>query len=230
MKCRTVAKELPAYLVNELSERARSRVETHLKHCPLCTAELRALERTDQLLGTLDETEPRRDLVGHVIRHIEREQETVPAFKRFLTSLRERQPQLQHAAAYILLTAALVLMAYNYQARRRPAATHTASGLTGPGSSTAEVSSPDMDGARLVRPFVVIRRWVAQPIQSVSTSQAEPRAFSHPLTDEWVAEINRGFERARTDTTDEPGNWLPGAEGGIRSVGTPDAAVEPTNE
>ncbi len=219
MKCRTVAKELPAYLANELSERARSRVEKHLKHCALCTAELRALERTDQLLGTLDQVEPRRDLVGHVMRHIEREQETIPAFKRFLTSLRERQPQLQHAAAYILLAGALVLMAYNYQARRRSAAMHTAPGLTGPDGKTAEVSSPDVGGSRL-----------AKPIRAVSTSQPEQKASRYRLTTELLDDINRGFEQARRRATDDEGSRLPEAEGVIRPVGTPDAPGTPASE
>jgi hypothetical protein len=119
MKCRKVAQELPAYLANELSERARSRVERHLKHCAVCTDELRALERTDQLLGTLGEIEPRRDLVGLVMQRIEREQESIPAFKRFLIALNERRPRLQYAAANILLVLALGIMVYNYQARHR---------------------------------------------------------------------------------------------------------------
>jgi hypothetical protein len=114
-----VVKELTAYLAGELPERARSRVEAHLKHCALCTAELRALEQTDHLLDALEEIEPRRDLVGAVVQHIEREQATTPAFKRFLTSLRERQWQLQHAAAVVLLVAALGLTVYRHYSPRR---------------------------------------------------------------------------------------------------------------
>jgi hypothetical protein len=121
MTCRKVVKELTAYLAGELPERARSRVEAHLKHCALCAAELRALEQTDRLLDTLEEIEPRRDLVGAVVQHIEREQVTTPAFKRFLTSLRERQWQLQHAAAVVLLVAALGLIVYRSYSPR-PAA------------------------------------------------------------------------------------------------------------
>lgn len=231
MKCRTVAKELPAYLANELSDRARARVERHLKHCAMCTAELRALERTDQLLGTLDHVEPRRDMVAHVMRHIEREQETVPAFKRFLTSLRERQPQLQHAAAYILLAGALVLMAYNYQARRQPPATHTASGLTGPDGKTAEVASPDTEGAPKDKPFVTIR--VPRRIQFPSMGRRDPRPVV--LTEDQIAEINREFERARAGTSDDAGDddtggRIPEIGADVRSVGTQRAPVQPRTE
>jgi hypothetical protein len=119
MRCRKVAKELPAYLANEVSERARSRIEAHLKHCALCAAEVRALEQTDRLLDTCGEVEPRRDLVGVVMQRIEHEQETIPAFKRFLISLNERRPKLQYAAANILLIVALGFMVYNYHVRRR---------------------------------------------------------------------------------------------------------------
>ena len=232
MKCRTVAKEIPAYLANELSERARSRVETHLKHCAVCTAELRALRRTDQLLGTLDEVEPRRDLVGHVMRHIEHEQETIPAFKRFLTSLRERQPQLQHAAAYILLMAALVLMAYNYQARRHSAPTHTASGVAQPSSSPSEVSLPDTEGARLAKPFLIIRRWwvTPKPVQPPPTGEPEADEYRHRLTDERLEGINDDFEDIRNGETEDHDNPLPRIEGGIRPVGTSEAPVKPANE
>jgi hypothetical protein len=119
MKCRKVARELPAYLANELPEQTRTRVERHLKHCALCSDEARALERTDQLLGTLGEVEPRRDLVGLVMQHIEREQESIPAFKRLLIALNERRPRLQYVAANILLVIALGIMVYNYRVRHR---------------------------------------------------------------------------------------------------------------
>jgi hypothetical protein len=231
MKCRTVAKELPAYLANELSEQARSRIERHLKHCALCTAELRALERTDRLLGTLDQVEPRRDLVRHVMRHIEREQETIPAFKRFLTSLRERQPQLQRAAAYILLAAGLALMAYNYQARQRPASTSTASTVTPQGSETTEVASPDVDDMRLAKPFVIIRRWIARPLKAVSTNnKTEQEEHRRPLTKELVDELNSGFAETRRDATDDGGICPPEGERVFRPVGTSGTLEQPENE
>lgn len=84
----------------------------------LCTAELRALKRTDQLLDTLGEVEPRRDLVGLVMRRIEREQETLPVFKRFLISLRERRPQVLYAAANVLAVFLLAFGLYQYQQNR----------------------------------------------------------------------------------------------------------------
>ena len=62
------------------------------------------------------------------MQRIEREQETIPAFKRFLIALNERRPKLQYAAANILLVLALALMAYNYQARRRAKAADDRSG------------------------------------------------------------------------------------------------------
>lgn len=128
----------------------------------LCTAELQALKRTDQLLDTLGEVEPRRDLVGLVMRRIEREQETRPVFKRFLISLRERRPQLQTAAVGILAVALLAFGLFHYQPRR-PSVTQR-SRIVGPQHRRSESASSDVEVGgwpafgSWIRKIIVLRR------------------------------------------------------------------------
>jgi len=218
MKCRKVAKELPAYIANELSERARSRVEKHLKHCVLCTAELGALKRTDQLLDTLGDVEPRRDLVGLVMRHIEREQETIPAFKRFLISLRERRPQLQYAAANILIVVLLALGIYRYQAwRARPSQ-----------RSLANVSGvpvvADRGNAQWRGPFGRIGKLVIVSKSPAPRAVAENADIKIPLSEGDVQWLNSDLELARTDTrASEPRDGAPSLLPSLRAVEAPGA-------
>jgi len=51
MKCRTVQRRLGAYLDGELAARARADVETHLRACQACAAELEREEALRRLLG-----------------------------------------------------------------------------------------------------------------------------------------------------------------------------------
>ena len=199
MKCRKVAQELPAYLANELPEGTRDRVERHLKHCVPCRSELRALKRTDQLLDTLGEIEPRRDLVGLVMRRIEREQETLPVFKRFLISVRERRSQVVYAAANVLAVLLLAFGLYQYQVRR--AARNEARFIRGPGAPRRPVPA---EVATVERPAV-----------------REPRVV--PLNDGLVNKLNRDMAAAREalgkhralDGTDSPLILSPGDDGSL---------------
>ena len=190
MKCRKIAKELPAYIANELSERARSRVEKHLKHCVPCTTELRALKRTDELLDTLGDVEPRRDLVGLVVRQIEREQETIPVFKRFLLTLRQRRPQLQYAAVNVLILVLLTLGIYRYQTwRSRQAQPHKAAAL-------AESGAPPVADLEATRPGVAPSK--RKRFLLVYRAPA-PDDYRIPLSETDIEALNSELELAGTD-------------------------------
>ena len=180
----------------------------HLKHCALCTAELGALKRTDQLLATLPSIEPRRDLVGLVMQHIERERDTTPAFKRFLTSLRARQAQLRYAAANVLLVVVLALTIIRLENRRR---------AYQPAESRADVTSPSRDeptGNLATDTGKGTRRWfvVFDPRRYLAEKRPTP---TYSLTDEWIEALNEEFAKARNtgnDSLEAPG----------RNVGTDD--------
>jgi hypothetical protein len=208
MTCRKIVKQLPAYLANELPDRARSRIEAHLKHCTLCTAELGALKRTDQLLGTLPEIEPRRDLVGLVMQHIERERDTVPAFKRFLLSLRARQAQLRYAAANVLLVVLLAFTIIHFEGSRRAAqVAESRSSLTNPGGDArvaTTLSETRKPAWRFLRPDE-FRAFLAR-------NRPVP---VYRLTNEQIEALNREFAKARStgDNNLETPGWDPGAEG-----------------
>jgi hypothetical protein len=165
----------------------------------LCTAELQALKRTDQLLDTLGEVEPRRDLVGLVMRRIEHEQETLPVFKRFLISLRERRPKVLYAAVNVLAVFLLAFGLYQYQASRVA-----------------------RNEARLFQGRDHKRK--AAPANVVRAERPAPRdAQVLPLSESLVAGINREMAAAREalgkhralDETDSPLILSPGADGSL---------------
>lgn len=165
-----------------------------------CTAELRALKRTDQLLDTLGEIEPRRDLVGLVMRRIEREQETLPVFKRFLLSVRERRSQVVYAAANVLAVLLLAFGLYQYQVRR--AARKEARFFRAPDATRGPVPA---EVARIER-----------------RAAREPQVV--PLNEGLVNKLNRDLAAAREalgkrrrvlDGTDSPLILSPGADGSL---------------
>jgi len=218
MKCRKVAKELPAYIANELSERARSRIEKHLKHCVPCRAELGALKRTDQLLDTLADVEPRRDLVGLVMRQIEREQETIPAFKRFLLILRERRPQLQYAAVNVLLVVLLAFGIYHYQGwRARQAQRHQAALLGGSGTPTVTgVNGVSRPGTLWMPKRFLLFRW-----KPATPAIAQEDDIRIPLSETGIEQLNSELELAKMGQA--------ASESGDHGLSPPSSEVTPVS-
>jgi hypothetical protein len=206
-------------LADELPEWARGRVEKHLKHCVLCTGELRALKRTDQLLDTLGEVEPRRDLVGLVMRRIEREQEAIPAFKRFLISLRERRPQLQYAAVNVLIVLLLALGLHRYYELRRSAANRTAVQpmAAGPAPTVLTERGP-------TRPFAPVTqlrkqlRLVVLRLRPAPETPAGGEEFTFRLDKNGVESLNRELEDARANADSPQPVDRPFPVAGIRPV------------
>jgi hypothetical protein len=58
MDCRKIKKLIPIYLDHELSSDDHRLVAEHLRTCPDCLAEARAMEKTWEVLGELDEIKP----------------------------------------------------------------------------------------------------------------------------------------------------------------------------
>lgn len=53
MKCQKVKKQLILFVGDDLSERKKKSVESHLKHCPICLAELEELNKSQKNVQTI---------------------------------------------------------------------------------------------------------------------------------------------------------------------------------
>ncbi|MEJ2071113.1 MAG: zf-HC2 domain-containing protein [Syntrophobacterales bacterium] len=72
MKCTEVQEHLSAWLDGEVPEELRPRLADHLAACPVCQAELAALERLDASLAELEAPPASRDLAAGVLRRLPR--------------------------------------------------------------------------------------------------------------------------------------------------------------
>lgn len=131
------------------------------------------------------------------MQHIQREQANISPFKRFLVSLRERQPQLQHAAAVLLLVAALGLMMYRASTRRVA--------IIMPKPPTPELAgmyNPVSPGA---------------PDEIAKVDNPDEWTMVVPLGESELAQLNAGMHRAEAGE-DEPA-LEPTPDSNIRKVG-----------
>lgn len=71
MKCTEVQEHLSAWLDGEVPEALRPRLADHLAACPVCQAELAALERLDTALAELEAPVP-QGLAAGVLRRLPR--------------------------------------------------------------------------------------------------------------------------------------------------------------
>jgi anti-sigma factor RsiW len=69
MKCHEVQEHLSAWLDGEAPEELKSRLADHLALCPVCQAELVALERLEAAMAELEAPAP-RGLAGSVLRRL----------------------------------------------------------------------------------------------------------------------------------------------------------------
>ena len=218
MKCRKVAQELPAYLANELGGDKHGRVERHLKHCPLCASELRALEKTGQLLDTLGDIEPRRDLVGLVMSRIERERDAEPALSNLIMSLRSRWAnigwaQVRYAATNVLILLLLAFGLHRYSQVRRPPAETT------PNVAISTVHPDGTRPAETARPnwfnrVITFRPRLIRVTHVPPTSVAPPKDgdFRIPLNESDFERLDRDLKDAESgggprDPADIPETW-----------------------
>ena len=70
MECRTVREELVAFLDNEVSATLKTQIEAHLKECPDCVREMRALQASWQMLDRNLPPEPGADFTASVMSRV----------------------------------------------------------------------------------------------------------------------------------------------------------------
>ena len=92
MDCQTVKQELVAFLDNEVSATLKAQIEAHLKGCPDCAQEMRALQASWQMLDRNLPPAPGPDFTSSVMNRIRQTPQSGDALKpnwveKFLPSL-----------------------------------------------------------------------------------------------------------------------------------------------
>lgn len=126
MDCQTVKQELVAFLDNEVSATLKGQIEGHLKGCPDCALEMRALQASWQMLDRNLPPAPGPDFTASVmsrIRQTPRSDDDLPPnwLEKFLPSLL--------AIAFVLVT---FLMGFLVWDHLRPATKAPAAQLPAP--------------------------------------------------------------------------------------------------
>lgn len=109
MECRRTDELLSAYLDGDLPERERAGFAEHLRQCPRCTGEEKALKETLSLLRNLPPVQAPSGLLEGVRRRIAQEKEEVPLWRKLLLPAHFGIPL--GAAAVVLI----FLLAYGIQ-------------------------------------------------------------------------------------------------------------------
>ena len=118
MDCRKIKELIPIYLDQELSSDDHRLVETHLHTCPACMAEARALEKSWEVLGELDEIEPDPQYMARFWRSLDAQ---MPWYEKLLRDvqtafLQRRWVPVLAGAVVIVLVGGLV----RYQLFQKP--------------------------------------------------------------------------------------------------------------
>ncbi len=110
MDCRTIRKDLHAYLDGEIAAGERAAIEGHLASCPACREALGELKQTLNLLDNLDEVEPPAWLTQKVMARVRAEStEREGFFRRFLGWIPLHLPATAVATLVIAVTAAVLI-------------------------------------------------------------------------------------------------------------------------
>jgi hypothetical protein len=109
MECTRTENLLSAYLDGDLPEREREGFSKHLRQCPRCAGEEKALKETLSLLRNLPAEKAPPGLLDGVRRRIGQEKETVPLWKKLFLPAHIKIPL--EAAAVVLI----FLLAYGIQ-------------------------------------------------------------------------------------------------------------------
>lgn len=109
MECTRTENLLSAYLDGDLPEREREGFSEHLRQCPRCAGEEKALKETLSLLRNLPAEKAPPGLLEGVRRRIGQEKETVPLWKKLFLPAQIKIP-LQAAAVVLIF-----LLAYGIQ-------------------------------------------------------------------------------------------------------------------
>ncbi len=105
MECTRTDDLLSAYLDGDLPEREGEGFAEHLRHCPRCAGEEKALKETLSLLRNLPSEKAPSGLFEGVRRRIAQETETVPLWKKLFLPLHIKIPLEAAAVALIFLLA-----------------------------------------------------------------------------------------------------------------------------
>lgn len=70
--CNSIVEQLPAYIAGELGAEERGEVERHLAHCVSCTSELKAFQRTWDLLDQWEDVVPSQELRNSVLAQVQK--------------------------------------------------------------------------------------------------------------------------------------------------------------
>jgi anti-sigma factor RsiW len=105
MECTRTENLLSAYLDGDLPEREREGFAEHLRQCPLCAGEEKALKQTLSLLRNLPAEKAPPELLQRVRHRIGQEKETVPLWKKLFLPLHIKIPLEAAAVALIFLLA-----------------------------------------------------------------------------------------------------------------------------
>ena len=107
MDCHEIKKLIPLFLDHELSAAAYQQVEAHLRNCPECRTEARAIEKSWDLLGELKAVEPDPN---YMVRFWQSVDAQIPWYDRLYKSLqavfvhRRWVPALAGAAIVVLIS------------------------------------------------------------------------------------------------------------------------------
>jgi len=154
---------LNAYHDGELSPSERSDVETHLRHCPSCAAELAAIRRTSSAFADTAPREPSHEQLLQWAASVRAN----PSDARMLLTLFRTTA----VAATLLLGCALAAAAFLSQ--RTKAAAHEAMVLDhlATGSRPAAVATDPASDARRSEQQVRLAQWIAHDLR---VPQEEP--------------------------------------------------------
>lgn len=109
MKCSKAARQLQAYLDNELSASQEKRLEHHLRGCALCRLELTAVKKTSEVMDSLHDIEPHKDLVSPVMKILRHEQEAPSKLQQFLEMIIQNKRRILAVGANLTILLLLAL-------------------------------------------------------------------------------------------------------------------------
>lgn len=120
MDCHIIKPLIPAYLDHELNSDDQRRVAAHLGTCPDCRAEARAMEKSWEVLGELQEIEPHPGYIARFWRALD---DRMPWYEKILKDLQtvflqRRWVPVLAGAVVIILVGGLV----RYQFLQKPEA------------------------------------------------------------------------------------------------------------
>ena len=114
MTCQETKKLIPVYLDNELEAVDRQRVEDHLQTCADCRAEMRAIEKSWELLGTIETIKPDSNYRVRFWQSVDARQPWPAIILQRIQSLFWQQRWIPVAAAAAMVMLVGIITAHKY--------------------------------------------------------------------------------------------------------------------